>query len=83
MANAKQCDICGKFYAAHKTRGRYRDFGDSDTNLIKLFDLGPDINEPKYFDPITYETCPECYKKVFTFIDSLIPPFNDDGMIKE
>ena len=70
MANAKQCDICGKFYAAHKVDRRCRDYY-GDTNVIRLFDLDVDINSPK--EPVTteYETCPECYKKVAEFIDSL------------
>ena len=83
MANAKQCDICGRFYAAHKVGRNLRDYGYSDTNMIRLFDLGPDINEPKSYEPITYESCPECYKKVFLFIDSLIPPFGSTDIKEE
>lgn len=70
MANAKQCDICGKFYAAHKVDRRCRDFY-GDTNLIRLYDLGLDINRPEEKDPIVYETCSECFSKVSEFIGTL------------
>lgn len=72
MANAKQCDICGKFYAAHKVDRRCRDYY-GDTNVIRLFDLGSDINRPNEKEPVSteYETCPECFGKVVEFINSL------------
>lgn len=70
MANAKQCDICGKFYAAHKVDRRCRDYY-GDTNVIRLFDLGSDINVSKEPVGTEYETCSECFSKVVEFIDSL------------
>lgn len=72
MANAKQCDICGKFYAAHKVDRRCRDYY-GETNVIRLFDLGSDINTPK--EPVTteYETCPGCYNAIKMFIDNMVP----------
>lgn len=70
MANAKQCDICGKFYAAHKVDRRCRDYY-GDTNLIRLWDLGPDLAHPKDEETKTFEACPECFSKVNDFIDSL------------
>lgn len=70
MANAKQCDICGKFYAAHKVDRRARDYY-GDTNLIRLYDLGPDLAIPNNDDPRSFETCPECFRKVNEFIESL------------
>ena len=71
MANAKQCDICGKFYAAHKFNRRCGDFYQSDTNLIRLYDMGPDLDNPKLDDPMSFEACPECFNRVKDYINML------------
>ena len=70
MANAKQCDICGKFYAAHKVDRRCRDYY-GDTSLIRLYGLGLDINSPKEPETTEYETCAGCYSRINEFIESL------------
>lgn len=70
MANAKQCDICGKFYAAHKVDRRCRDFY-GDTNLIRLYDLGLDLAHPKDEEPKSFEACLECFNKINEFIEML------------
>jgi hypothetical protein len=75
MANAKQCDICGKFYAAYKTADNARRKGWTirDTAAIMIFDPKPDttdyeeLNEPTD----TRETCPVCMARIRDFIETL------------
>ena len=71
MANAKQCDICGKFYAAHRPKGReYRNYDYSDTNFIQMVSFGPDLNNPKG-ETEHLETCSECFNAVEAFINQI------------
>jgi hypothetical protein len=74
MANAKKCDICGKFYAAHKLSRKLRGLDMRDTSTVVLLDLDYqetddvfDINS----DKVTMETCPECMAKIKKFIESM------------
>lgn len=68
MANAKQCDICGKFYAAHKKRSnRYRY---SDTNFIQLVNCDYNLNDLDD-ESAHLETCLECFTAVEAFINQL------------
>ena len=46
MANAKQCDICGAFYAAHKLSNKLRGYDIRDTAAIILFDPDPSADYP-------------------------------------
>jgi hypothetical protein len=73
MANAKQCDICGKFYAAHKLSRQLRGYGVSDTATITIFDPDPDASYPGEVDqqPENIEVCPVCIKKIRDFVESL------------
>ena len=73
MANAKQCDICSKFYAAHKLSRQLRGYGISDTATVSIFDPAPDISYSGDADqpPETMEVCPECIKKIRDFIESM------------
>jgi hypothetical protein len=73
MANAKQCDICGKFYAAHKLSKQLRGYGVSDTATITIFDPDPNASYPGEVDqtPETMEACSECIKKIRDFIESM------------
>ena len=72
MANAKQCDICGAFYAAHKDSRRLRGCGYLDTAAIMFYDpsdnvAGFDNDEVK----TTLETCPECMKNIKEFVTAM------------
>lgn len=73
MANAKQCDICGKFYAAHKLSKKLRGYGMCDTAVITLFDPDYDANYPGELEDaqVSIETCPECMKRIKEFINSM------------
>lgn len=75
MANAKQCDICGTFYAAHKDSKKLRGMGYTDTDLIKLVDMELQEKPNDYEDWAceTIETCPACMRKVKQFIETLRP----------
>ena len=63
MANAKQCDICKKFYAASKVDRRLGTLGIRDTSAIVLCDINKDAEE--------LETCPECMEKIKAFINDM------------
>lgn len=73
MANAKQCDICSKFYAAHKLSKNLRGYGIRDTAAIILFDPDPNANYPGDLDGIEdgLETCPECMRRIKEFIAAM------------
>lgn len=73
MANAKQCDICSNFYAAHKLSKRCRGFGVRDTAAVILHDPDPDatsLDEMEYPED-GLETCPECMKRIKEFINAM------------
>lgn len=78
MANAKQCDICGHFYAAHKESKRLRGCGYLDTAAIMIYDPDDKLAD---FDPdvgkVTLETCSVCIKRIQDFIEELKKP-NDE-----
>lgn len=70
MANAKQCDICGKFYAAHKLSKKLGHYDMRDTGVIALYDPDPNAEYPRDLDGCQeeLESCPDCMRKVKTFI---------------
>lgn len=63
MANAKQCDICSKFYAAFKVDRRLGSYEFRDTNGVVL--INTDSNNEEL------ETCPECMEKIKAFIEGM------------
>ena len=72
MPNAKQCDICGAFYAAHKNSKRLRGCGYLDTAAIIIYD--PETEIVDYDDDpnkLSLETCPVCLKRIKGFIGEL------------
>ena len=74
MANAKQCDICGVFYAAHKDSKKLRGLGYTDTDLIRLVDMDLQEKTDYYDDDYnceTLETCPTCMRKIKQHIETL------------
>ena len=79
MANAKQCDICGKFYAAHKLSREMRRYDIRDTATVMLFDPDPNAKYPGELEDklFTMETCPECIKRIREFIDTIKENEND------
>jgi hypothetical protein len=60
MANAKQCDICGDFYAATKVDRGLRAYDFRDTDAVVLIHAAADTEE--------METCPKCMNKIKTFV---------------
>lgn len=81
MANAKQCDICGVFYAAHKDSKKLRGMGYTDTDLIRLVDMDLQEKTDYYDDDYnceTLETCPTCMRKVKQYIEALKPAKQPD-----
>lgn len=79
MANAKKCDICGAFYAAHKLSRKLRDYNIQDTAAIILFDPDPNSNYVGEVEESreAFETCPVCMRKIKTFIDNMKENLND------
>lgn len=73
MANAKQCDICGTFYAAHKLSNKLRGYDIRDTAAIIIFDPNPNAEYPGEVEESRkdLETCPECMKCIKAFIASM------------
>lgn len=73
MANAKQCDICGDFYAAHKLSKKLRGYDIQDTGMIMLFDPDPNAEYPRDVETCReeMETCPNCMRKIKAFIASM------------
>lgn len=72
MANAKQCDICNSFYAAHKESRRLRGCGYLDTAAIIFYDPDDKLAEIKPEEgKVTLETCPTCIKRIQDFIEEL------------
>ncbi len=73
MANAKQCDICGKFYAAHKLSRKLREYDIRDTSAIILFDPNPNADYPGEVEDCKEEmdTCPECMTNIKEFIAAM------------
>lgn len=71
MANAKQCDICSCFYAAHKLSKRLRGYGMCDTAVITIFDPDADAEYPGELEDIqvSIETCPECMRRIKEYIN--------------
>lgn len=73
MANAKQCDICGDFYAAHRLSRQLRGCGVEDTAAIVLIDPNPNAN---YLGEVEedreqLETCPNCMARIKEFIAAM------------
>lgn len=81
MANAKQCDICGAFYAAHKLSNKLRGYDIRDTAAIIIFDPNPNAEYPGEVEESRkdLETCPECMKRIKEFIASM----KKEGMTNE
>lgn len=77
MANAKQCDVCGDFYAAHKLSKKLRGYDIRDTAAIILFDPDPDATYPGDLEGIDegFETCPKCMTKIKNFIADMCSAF--------
>ena len=71
MANAKQCDICGNFYAAHKNSKKLRSWDMYDSAVISIYDPEPNKECPDDDDRITMETCPKCMARIREFIASM------------
>lgn len=73
MANAKQCDICGDFYAAHRLSNRLIRFDIRDTAAIILFDPDPNADNPGDLDGIqeALETCPKCMARIKEFVAAM------------
>lgn len=73
MANAKQCDICGDFYAAHRLSNKLRGYDIRDTAAIILFDPDPNADHPGDLDGIqeALETCPNCIARIKEFIAAM------------
>lgn len=65
MANAKQCDICGEFYAAAKVADRrLGSYEFRDTDGVILIHANPTSTEEM-------ETCPKCMEKIKEFVDGM------------
>jgi hypothetical protein len=73
MANAKQCDICGKFYAAHKLSKNLRGYGMRDTATVFLYDPDPNAEYPGELEGIEegFETCCDCMSKIKNYIATM------------
>ncbi len=69
MANAKQCDICGVFYAALKSSRARGGFDCRDSATLVVFDPDPEVKSSN--DVVELETCPECMSRVKAFIGEL------------
>lgn len=64
MANAKMCDICGKFYPMRKMER-----GVSVTDCLSVGVI--DGNKFEVIDGYNYEICPECKTKIDNYIREL------------
>lgn len=75
MANAKQCDICGSFYAAHKLSKKLRHYDMIDTAFVVIYDPDPDAEYPGDIDfrlpDLMTEVCPRCVKTIKEFIENM------------
>ena len=75
MANAKKCDICGTFYAAHKLSKKLRGYDMVDTATITLYNPDPNAEYPGDIDPREInqilEACPECMENIMEFISAM------------
>ena len=66
MANARKCDICGKYYTT--TDFRPGDFDPwKNTSMIRVLRLVHD-KEHDYHDTMHFDSCEECLQDVIDFM---------------
>lgn len=66
MADAKQCDICGKLYEKYE-----HEFAGNKINSISYNREIWDITGKGYMRKETYDCCPDCLKSVIGYITDL------------
>ena len=73
MANAKQCDICGEFYAASKVDRSLRAYEYRDTDAVILINAGSSsgMADDQPIRNEEMESCPKCMRKIKEFIDGM------------
>ena len=66
MANAKKCDICGKFYeVAEVDEGHFYDF--RNTSMVRLLRRN-DNNRHREHDVFHFDSCEDCLQDVLDYI---------------
>lgn len=67
MANAKKCDICGKFYEIPEISPYRLDYEEC-LNIIRLHRAVDPVNRPKDETWLHFDACDECYQDVLDYI---------------
>ena len=65
MANAKKCDVCGKFYKPYNEKQN-----DKKVNGFMFLNINTQM---KYWSHNAYDCCPDCMDRIKNFIDTLKP----------
>lgn len=66
MANAKKCDICGKYYDVPERNGDIV-FDSRNTSMVRILRLKPDDRHINH-DIMQFDACEECLQDVIDYI---------------
>ena len=67
MANAKKCDICGKFYTVPEIDPGFLWDESTNTSMVRILQLKTDERGIKH-DAIQFDACEECRQDVLDYI---------------
>lgn len=67
MANAKKCDICGKYYNITDEKGIWTDDGFTNTSMVRCLRLKREGKHTDH-DAMHFDTCEECLQDVIDYI---------------
>lgn len=67
MANAKKCDICGKYYNITDEKGIWTDDGFTNTSMVRCLRLKKDGKRVEH-DVMHFDACEECHQDVLDYI---------------
>lgn len=67
MANAKKCDICGRYYDIPVEKGSWIDDVFTNTSMVRCLRLKSDGKRTEH-DTMHFDTCEECHQDVLDYI---------------